>query len=98
MNRAVTIPMDFQYNQDSFSNSVDVLLKRSNCEIKTSWPWVVSNNTIKDILAKIQPGISTEKEKDNYIIEGMTLDIDLSNGKKLRLVKKTRTSIRITIV
>lgn len=98
MNRTVTIPMDFQYNQDSFSNSVDVLLKRSNCDIKTTWPWIVSNSTIKDILSKIQSSVSIKKEQDNYIIEGNNLDIDLSNGKKLRLTKKTRTSISITIV
>ena len=90
--------MDFQYNQDSFSNSVDVLLKRSNCDIKTTWPWIVSNSTIKDILSKIQSSVSIKKEQDNYIIEGNNLDIDLSNGKKLRLTKKTRTSISITIV
>ncbi len=98
MNRAVTIPMDFKYEQGSYSNSVDVLLKRSNCEIKTTWPWVVSNNTIKELLSRIQPGISAEKEKDNYIIEGKNLDINLSNGKNLRLTKKTRTSIVVTIV
>ena len=53
---------------------------------------------LKDILSKIQSSVSIKKEQDNYIIEGNNLDIDLSNGKKLRLTKKTRTSISITIV
>ena len=45
-----------------------------------------------------ESSVSIKKEQDNYIIEGNKLDIDLSNGKKLRLTKKTRTSISITIV
>ena len=97
MNRTVTIPTEFHYGQNTYSYSVDVLLKRSNCEIKITWPWVVSNKTIKAILTQIQPGVLIEKEKENYIIEDKQLDIDLKNGKKIRLQKMQKGKIKVII-
>lgn len=98
MNRTVPMQMDFIFNQNAYPYNVDVLIKESNCAIKTKWSWIIKNTVINDLLSKIRPTVHIDNEREKYIIEENSLDILLSDRKKLRLTKKTKTSISATIV
>lgn len=76
---------------------VDVWLNRPNKEIKLDWPWFISGQTVKKILSEMCPGINVKTEEEKYLVEGRSVELLLSDGKSLRLSKKTKTSLTVSI-
>ena len=81
----------------SILGNVDVWLNRPNKEIKLDWPWFISGQTVKKILSEMCPGINVKTEEEKYLVEGRSVELLLSNGKSLRLSKKTKTSLTVSI-
>lgn len=97
MNRTVSLSMTFFYLDKSTSGNVDVWLNRPNKEIKLDWPWFISGQTVKKILSEMCPGINVKTEEEKYLVEGRSVELLLSDGKSLRLSKKTKTSLTVSI-
>ncbi len=97
LNRTITRQMEFRYSSDVYSYNVDIVLNRSTGEIKSTWPCIISNATVLDLLGKILPSATVKEERNNYVIEEKELSILLSDGKKLKFTKKTSKSITVTI-
>ena len=97
LNRTISRQMKFESNSNVYTYNVDVVISRSNGEIKTNWPWIISKATILDLLSKITPSVTIKEEQNEYIIEGKESTIMLNDGKKLKLSKKTKNSLIVTI-
>lgn len=97
MNRTIPLEVDFIYSGSKLQYTVDVLLNKSNDTVKLDWPWIISSATIDDLLIKIGSKNKTKDDKSSYIIEGKQIDIELDGGKVLKLTKKTKKSINVSI-
>lgn len=49
------------------------------------------------ILSEMCPGINVKTEEEKYLVEGRSVELLLSDGKSLRLSKKTKTSLTVSI-
>lgn len=52
---------------------------------------------MKKILSEMCPGINVKTEEEKYLVEGRSVELLLSDGKSLRLSKKTKTSLTVSI-